>query len=203
MLAGQRKSQILEAALNVFARKGYGEATVPDVADEAGVAVGTIYNYFESKRDLLTSIVDMYVVTEPFLEILEGALEAGERAFVTSVIENRLEFAFESMERLLFVFSEVQRDPELRELFAARLFGRVLEYPERFLESRVVSGAMRQMNARIVARAMVGTVLGFMLIYNVERDRSPCEGMARRELAAELAEFVLRGLGVSEKGTAG
>ncbi|MGD9142400.1 MAG: helix-turn-helix domain-containing protein, partial [Dehalococcoidia bacterium] len=38
----QRETQILEAALAVFSRRGYDKATVPDIAREAGIAVGTI-----------------------------------------------------------------------------------------------------------------------------------------------------------------
>ena len=67
-----RQKQILDAALAVFSRKGYGEATIPDIAREAGVAVGTIYNYYESKRDLLVSLVDAYVVTEPSGKLREN-----------------------------------------------------------------------------------------------------------------------------------
>jgi AcrR family transcriptional regulator len=55
--AKYRRQQILDAALSVFSKKGYGEATVPDIAREAGVAVGTIYNYYDSKRDLLMSLI--------------------------------------------------------------------------------------------------------------------------------------------------
>ena len=40
----RKRKQILNAALAVFSQKGYGESTVPDIAREAGVAVGTIYN---------------------------------------------------------------------------------------------------------------------------------------------------------------
>jgi TetR/AcrR family fatty acid metabolism transcriptional regulator len=45
--------RILEAAVKVFARKGFGAATVAEVAREAGVADGTIYLYFKSKDDIL------------------------------------------------------------------------------------------------------------------------------------------------------
>ncbi|UCC59871.1 MAG: helix-turn-helix transcriptional regulator [Dehalococcoidia bacterium] len=71
----QRKQQILDAALTIFSRKGFGEATVPDIAHEAGIAVGTIYNYYQSKRDLLVSLLANYVFTQPFVMLLEQSLE--------------------------------------------------------------------------------------------------------------------------------
>lgn len=54
--ASQRKEQILKAAEKVFARKGFQEATVSDVAREAELSEATIYEYFSSKEELLFSI---------------------------------------------------------------------------------------------------------------------------------------------------
>jgi AcrR family transcriptional regulator len=51
-----RKKQILKAAEHIFAQKGFQEATVSDVAREAGVSDATIYEYFPSKEELLFSI---------------------------------------------------------------------------------------------------------------------------------------------------
>ena len=51
-----RRSQIIKAAEKVFARKGFAEATISDVAREAGLSDATIYEYFPSKEDLLFSI---------------------------------------------------------------------------------------------------------------------------------------------------
>ena len=51
-----RKDQILNAAERTFARKGFQEATISDVAREAGVSDATIYEYFPSKEELLFSI---------------------------------------------------------------------------------------------------------------------------------------------------
>src|SRR6185295_13343015 len=47
-----RTAGILEAARKVFARKGFSDATVDDIANAAGVAKGTIYLYYKSKRDV-------------------------------------------------------------------------------------------------------------------------------------------------------
>src|SRR5258708_19998646 len=52
-LAAARRTQILDAATRVFASKGFNRATIRDVARDAGVADGTIYNYFANKTDLL------------------------------------------------------------------------------------------------------------------------------------------------------
>src|SRR5215472_295888 len=48
--------QIIEAAIRVFARKGYWSSRVSDVAREAGIAAGTIYLYFTTKEEILTTL---------------------------------------------------------------------------------------------------------------------------------------------------
>jgi len=53
-----RKEQIINAAIKVFAHKGFYNAKVADVAREAGVADGTIYLYFKNKDDLLISLFE-------------------------------------------------------------------------------------------------------------------------------------------------
>jgi TetR/AcrR family transcriptional regulator, fatty acid metabolism regulator protein len=51
-----RRRQILEAAVKVFANKGFHASRVGDVAEEAGIAYGLVYHYFASKEDLLETI---------------------------------------------------------------------------------------------------------------------------------------------------
>jgi TetR/AcrR family transcriptional regulator, fatty acid metabolism regulator protein len=51
-----RRRQILEAAVKVFARKGFHAARVGDIAEEAGIAYGLVYHYFKSKEELLETI---------------------------------------------------------------------------------------------------------------------------------------------------
>ncbi len=197
----QRRQQILEAALTVFSRKGYGEATIPDIAQEAGTAVGTIYNYYESKRDLLLSIFTTFIFTRPFVELLEHTLEADDRTFLSLLVEDRLNFGFENMDRFFFLMSEVQRDPELRQQYAREVLGPVLLLLEKYLDSRVASGVFRPMNTGIAARALGGAMIGFLLLCRIEGEGSPVQSMSRKELAARLADFVLKGLSQSDERT--
>ncbi len=63
-LVAARRTQILDAATRVFASKGFNRATIRDVAQDAGVADGTIYNYFANKTDLLFGLLDRLNDTE-------------------------------------------------------------------------------------------------------------------------------------------
>jgi TetR/AcrR family transcriptional regulator, fatty acid metabolism regulator protein len=54
--AADRRRQILDAAVRVFARQGFHGCRVSDIADEAGVAYGLVYHYFSSKEEVLDTL---------------------------------------------------------------------------------------------------------------------------------------------------
>jgi AcrR family transcriptional regulator len=55
-VATDKRRQILDAAVRVFARQGFHSARVSDIADEAGVAYGLVYHYFPSKDEVLNEL---------------------------------------------------------------------------------------------------------------------------------------------------
>lgn len=69
----QRGLRILEAALDLFGRKGFEATTVSAICEAAGVSEATLYEYFESKEQVLFSIAELYTRRE--FERLEGIRE--------------------------------------------------------------------------------------------------------------------------------
>ena len=69
-----KKPQIIDAAIKVFAEKGFYNSKVADVARAAGIADGTIYLYFKNKDDLLISLFETKV--EELLDTFKNALLA-------------------------------------------------------------------------------------------------------------------------------
>ena len=56
----ERRQQILSLARDVFARRGYHQTTIDDIALQAGVARGTFYLYFEDKRAVFSDLIDRF-----------------------------------------------------------------------------------------------------------------------------------------------
>ena len=54
----ERKSQILDAAEDIFTEKGFDSARMEDIADQTGLSKGTLYLYFEGKNDLIVALLD-------------------------------------------------------------------------------------------------------------------------------------------------
>jgi TetR/AcrR family fatty acid metabolism transcriptional regulator len=88
----ERELRILEAALDLFGRKGFEATTVSAICEAAGVSEATLYEYFESKEQVLFSIAELYTRRE--LERLEGVRDFihDPREKLRVVIQAYLEF---------------------------------------------------------------------------------------------------------------
>jgi TetR/AcrR family fatty acid metabolism transcriptional regulator len=102
-----KPQQIIEAAVRVFARKGYFNARVSDVAREAGIAAGTIYLYFDTKEDILVTM---------FREKMAAFVDAVRRAIAEEPD------AVAKLRRLIRLhFQILQDDPQLAEVVQVEL----------------------------------------------------------------------------------
>jgi TetR/AcrR family fatty acid metabolism transcriptional regulator len=110
-----KRRMILDAAVHVFARRGFYRCRVSDVADEAGVAYGLVYHYFQSKDEILDTL---------FLERWNLMLE------VIDEVDGREIGAREKLEQVAgFIVDSYRRDPDVMKVIivevtrAANSFG--------------------------------------------------------------------------------
>ncbi len=71
------KKSIVEAAVKLFSQKGYQETSVADIMNEADLGIGTFYNYFESKDEILKNLLQ--AIVEEIRESFESSLRQGEK----------------------------------------------------------------------------------------------------------------------------
>src|SRR5437762_12392364 len=89
-LIAARRNQILDAATKVFAEKGFHPTTIKDIAREAGIADGTIYNYFENKTALMLGILDRLNESDKRVEDFSKFTELDFRRFMKAYLRDRL-----------------------------------------------------------------------------------------------------------------
>jgi AcrR family transcriptional regulator len=112
-----RRDQILEAAVGVFADKGFHRATTKEIASAAGVSEGTIYNYFENKADLLINMITRLADMEALPDELTGALEWDAQEFLAAMMRHRMARIEQNHEILQAILPEILINPELRQRF--------------------------------------------------------------------------------------
>lgn len=83
----ERRQQILSVARDVFARRGYHQTTIDDIALQAGVARGTFYLYFEDKRAIFSDLIDRFA-SQLSMAIVRIVTDDPERSVADQVREN-------------------------------------------------------------------------------------------------------------------
>ncbi|MGH8910521.1 MAG: TetR/AcrR family transcriptional regulator [Egibacteraceae bacterium] len=160
-----RRGQILDAATTVFAARGFHRATVRDVARAAGVADGTIYNYFESKPALLLGILDRLNETERRGDDLARSLDMDLRTFMTSYFRQRMTtLTQDGLEAFRVLLPEVLADPQLRERYLTQIVEPTFALAEDVGAQWVQQGKARPLNMPLVLRAVSATFLGLLIL---------------------------------------
>ena len=156
---GDKREAILRAATKVFARSGYFNSKVADVAREAGVADGTVYLYFKSKEEILRSI---------FERNTSDAVRAGraELAKIEDPREKLRRIARHHLERLgadrdlAVVFQvELRGTTKFMEEFSAAGLAEYLGLIREVFEEGQAAGVFRRgLNAKLVAKVLFGAL---------------------------------------------
>jgi AcrR family transcriptional regulator len=189
-----RRKQILDAALVVFSRKGFGEATIGDVAAEADTGVGTIYNYFKDKRKLLISLIAENLISDKLVRIIEDVPEKNSAEFMRSLMEERLDMGLSNASKLLFLFFEIQRDDKLRQQYRAQVISPLLGMIENYIRAQVANGSFRRVDEKVISRTLAGAIIGNMILNRLERRDSPFKKSHIKQLAQELSNLFIHGL---------
>ncbi len=193
-LIAARRKQILEAAVKVFAEKGFHQTTIKDIAREAGIAQGTIYNYFENKTALMLGIFDSMNETdrreESFTELASGDV----REFMKAYLRHRLTLLrADNFEVFKVVLSEVMVNKELRELFQRNILEPTFAIAETYVQQWAAQHIARSVDLSLTMRAVSGMVLGLIVEYLIGDQVLQTKW---DELPDFLTDFILDGLGV-------
>jgi AcrR family transcriptional regulator len=159
-----RREQILEAATRVFAEKGFRRATTWEVAREASISEGTIYNYFEDKDALLIAIVERLNETERRAEDFDEGMATDFQGFLKEYLRRRISSIWENREVFRVVLSEMLVNAELRELYLRQVVAPTMGIAEENFRSRMKQGEVRQTDAPLAMRSVAGAVLGVLVL---------------------------------------
>lgn len=166
----ERQMRILEAAVDMFVEKGYASTSTSEIAKRAGVAEGTIFRYYKTKKDLLFAVV-MPTLTKfaaPFFvqafakEIFKSEYESYEE-LLRVVIHNRFEFAKKHFPMIKILIQEVPFQPELKNEIQQLVETELLSHFKKLIAKFQVEGEIIEMPPSSVLRLTLSAVLGLLL----------------------------------------
>jgi AcrR family transcriptional regulator len=158
-----RLEQILDAAARLFAEKGFDHTTTKEIADAADVAEGTLYNYFDSKNDLIIGMMSRLVESQLFDDHLETAIHNDPRQLFLALFAQQAEHAERYAAMQQAILSEVLEDAELRRRFYQEFLLPIMDMVERQLDLRQKLGQIRPIDAPMVSRTLTSIWLGLFI----------------------------------------
>ena len=157
MLREERKKIVVRCAKAVFSQKGYYQASVSDIIQRAGIARGTFYLYFRSKRDVFNSILDELVKElEGVIKRLDLDPSVSLLEQLKSILRSVIMLALEDPDMTQIVLSRAggldsEFDGKLREFYET-----VLGTIESSLQHGIELGLVRKCDTKVAACCVLG-----------------------------------------------
>ena len=189
-LINQTRKLILETALKLFSQKGYNNTSTKEIAEKAGIAEGTIFNYFSTKQELLKEVastgINMFAESyfiDPLRETINKNTGSSLEILVKEVLRNRVELFKEYLPLIKLLIIESQNNPEIKEIFADQVIRKGLEMGEKILE--LGEGQFRDLNSVVVVRS----VMGMLITMVIQRELLP-DKIQFSDIEGELTEMI-------------
>ncbi len=165
----EKQQKIIEAAIKMFAEKGYANTSTSEIAKEAGVAEGTIFRHYRTKDRLLLSIL-LPFIKKSFPSIAEGVFKeinldqlTSFEAFLKALITNRIEFIKAHKEIFRILIKEIlyneKLKKELEPFVIKNILSRILPMIERFKEQ----GELVDLPAETIMRILFTHLFGYFI----------------------------------------
>lgn len=193
-----RRRQLIDVAIQVFARNGFGGTKTKDIAAAAGVSEAIVFRHFASKEELYHAILDAKEGDGSAKEVIANLEKYAARRDDAGLVECIARTALKSF----------RKDPAFHRLLVyARLEGHLLaglfherfglpigDFLRRYVVLRQEEGAFRQCDPEMAGMFALGSIVHFAMGRHVFHSRkSP---VSDETAVRELAEFVLAGLTV-------
>ena len=180
--AEERRKQLIDTALGLFAAKGFESTTTKDIAEAAGVAQGLIYHYFGGKEELLFAAAERHGFLPRLRVILAASGERPAREVLPRVVQDFRALLGEKDDLVRVFFRESQVNPDVGRKLAETI-GEGVELLSGYLGARIATGELRDLDPEAAAKALLYAV------QMAHMTREPAGAFER-----QLVENLLRGI---------
>jgi AcrR family transcriptional regulator len=153
-----RPQELIDAALELFAEKGFAATRSEEVAARAGVAKGTLYLYYPSKEELLKAVISQRLSSE-IAAVAEyaGSYPGSCASLLTDVFTQWWSKVFDSPTSAVFklVITEVRNFPEIAEYYRREVVEQATQLVGGILERGIRTGEFRRVDVRSAVLSLV------------------------------------------------
>jgi len=158
----ERPGEIVQAAMQVFAEKGFAAARLDDIARRAGVSKGALYLYFETKEDLFRAVVDQAIAPNLVAARAMMAAHPGPFADLLHALAGRIGLLVTTLPVggvVKMVIGEAGNFPELARVWHDDLVAHMVEGLTEAIQKAQARGEVKAGDPRIYAIQVIGPIL--------------------------------------------
>lgn len=196
----EKEEKILNAAISIFSEKGFSAATTNEIAKKAGVAEGTIFRYFKTKKDILRGILIQMiqiiggkVVTKPIEKILADAEDKDMKTLLKEIFYDRMELMDSIFPMARIVITEALYHEDVREAFYQNVISKMVDVFESVFVKMVENDQIREgLQKRAVMRSAVGNMFIMILQRKLFGDKFQIEDIGKE--VDDMIDVLLYGI---------
>ncbi|OZU88390.1 TetR family transcriptional regulator [Virgibacillus indicus] len=195
----QKQVKILEAAIEIISEKGYYNTSTSEIAKRAGVAEGTIFRHYRTKKDLLAAIITPVITdfsaplfAEKFVDEVFRKSYTSIEDFLYAFIKNRFEFAKANVPLVKILLQELAFHPDIQASYKKVFAEKVYPAINNVLDYYKGKGEVKDLPNQTLIRLMAPTVLGFLITrFLLQPDLDWEDDLEIKR----TIEFIMRGIG--------
>lgn len=165
-----KEKRILEAAISISVEKGFSSTTTSEIAKRAGVAEGTIFRYFKTKKDIIHGIMLQAIkittdkiILNPLNNIFKNEDQKDLRTILKEILIDRLELVQKFFPMFRVLVSEMLFHQDMREVIYKNLIQKMEKEVMEFYKTMVSRGQIRSdIDPKLIIRNIVGSFIAFI-----------------------------------------
>jgi AcrR family transcriptional regulator len=188
------QQKIINAAIKVFSEKGFEGATTSEIAQEAGVAEGTIFRHFGTKKGILQGILISAVTSfqkPQIMTYLAELIEKGDARTLVHVIKEQLNAIQQQLPLLKMLFYEAQVHTEVQEIIVDRIAKPILDLLSQSIEKQKNMGEFRRFDANLMVISLISSLWGYVVWKQIAPEQ---EILDEEEALEQLLNIWLKGV---------
>lgn len=193
----EKQLKIIQAAVEIFAEKGFAGSSTSEIAQRAGVAEGTIFRHYKTKKDLLLSIVAPMVskligpfVWNEFKDVLDKDYSSLEE-FLYDMAINRIKFTRKHLKIIKILLQEIPFQPDLKDAFKRQVGMKIYQRLSEIIEYFKSKGEVIDMPTQSVVRFIASSFIGLLASHFILMPDQPWD--EEKEIR-DTIQFIMNGL---------
>mgnify|MGYP006279765519 FL=1 len=195
------KQKIMESTIEIVGRKGYAATSTREIAESAGISEATIFKYYNSKNQLLESIVSnviddfyKYSINEAIPEVLSDSEEKNSQQMLNELITERLSFFNENYQAIQVILQEMMINESIREIFNKKIWTEIKSISNNIFEKGKEENQIRDIDSFHLRKALFGMIF-YTFTFEQLLDTENIENYEHQEEAEKIIDILFNGIG--------